>query len=96
MVTSTGKRCTIYGIEKGGIEFLQFIDMQLNAVNITAFTLCQVIHADIATRNVLLLRKDCVKRTDFGLSRRLNDYSNYVKQHQVSRNGLTPIKPMKE
>ncbi|CAL8095589.1 unnamed protein product [Orchesella dallaii] len=42
----------------------------------------KVIHADLATRNVLLLNKECAKITDFGLSRRLYDYSSYVKRHQ--------------
>ncbi|ODM96773.1 Vascular endothelial growth factor receptor 3 [Orchesella cincta] len=42
----------------------------------------KVIHADLATRNVLLLTKTCAKVTDFGLSRRLYDYSNYVKKQQ--------------
>lgn len=41
-----------------------------------------VVHADLATRNVLLnLRKEA-KLCDFGLSRRLYSYTSYVKKHQ--------------
>ncbi len=41
-----------------------------------------VVHADLATRNVLLnLRKEA-KICDFGLSRRMYNYTNYVKHHQ--------------
>ena len=39
----------------------------------------KVIHSDLATRNVLLASLDCVKLTDFGLSRRLYDNYTYIK-----------------
>jgi hypothetical protein len=42
----------------------------------------KVIHGDLATRNVLLSERGCCKITDFGLSRKLYDYANYVKTNQ--------------
>lgn len=41
-----------------------------------------VVHADLATRNVLLNQHKEVKLCDFGLSRRMLNYSNYVKTGQ--------------
>lgn len=41
-----------------------------------------VVHADLSTRNVLLASDKTAKITDFGLSRRLYDYTNYVKKQQ--------------
>ena len=46
----------------------------------------QVIHGDLAARNILLSEQLEVKIGDFGLSRQLIDYSNYVKKTQVRRN----------
>lgn len=43
-----------------------------------------VIHADVATRNVLLYSENHAKLTDFGLSRRLYEHSIYLKKHEVS------------
>ncbi|CAG7722034.1 unnamed protein product [Allacma fusca] len=43
----------------------------------------RVIHGDLATRNVLLYSENHVKITDFGLSRQLLNYDNYVKQSQT-------------
>ncbi|CAG7731176.1 unnamed protein product [Allacma fusca] len=42
----------------------------------------KVIHADLAARNLLLYDKTTIKITDFGLARKLYDYTNYVKKHQ--------------
>lgn len=39
----------------------------------------QVVHADLATRNVLLTSKKHAKICDFGMSRRLYNYSEYLK-----------------
>lgn len=41
-----------------------------------------VIHADLSTRNVLLTSEETAKITDFGLSRRLYEYTDYVKKQQ--------------
>ncbi|CAG7720044.1 unnamed protein product, partial [Allacma fusca] len=43
----------------------------------------RVIHGDLATRNVLLYSENHIKITDFGLSRQLLNYDNYVKQSQT-------------
>ena len=50
--------------------------------------LCQVIHGDLAARNILLSEQMEVKIGDFGLSRQLIDYSNYVKKTQVCKNSI--------
>ncbi|ODM88632.1 Macrophage colony-stimulating factor 1 receptor 1 [Orchesella cincta] len=41
-----------------------------------------VVHADLATRNVLLTHDRKAKVSDFGLSRRMYEYSMYVKSQQ--------------
>lgn len=41
-----------------------------------------VVHADLATRNVLLDKFKVAKICDFGLSRRMDNYENYVKTNQ--------------
>jgi len=43
----------------------------------------KVIHGDLAARNLLLDQDKTVRITDFGLSRQLYDYSDYVKKNQV-------------
>jgi len=42
----------------------------------------EVVHGDLAARNVLISRSGEAKITDFGLSRKLYSYSGYVKQKQ--------------
>jgi tRNA A-37 threonylcarbamoyl transferase component Bud32 len=43
-----------------------------------------VIHGDLAARNVLLAYGRIAKITDFGLSRKLYQYTNYVSKQDVS------------
>jgi len=43
----------------------------------------KVIHGDLAARNVLLTDNLQAKIGDFGLSRQLYEYTNYVKKNQV-------------
>ncbi|CAG7728821.1 unnamed protein product [Allacma fusca] len=43
----------------------------------------KVIHGDLATRNVLVFPNNVVKITDFGLSRKLYECGNYVKEKQA-------------
>jgi serine/threonine protein kinase len=42
-----------------------------------------VIHGDLAARNILLTSALQVKITDFGLSKQLYDYTNYVRKQQA-------------
>lgn len=42
----------------------------------------KVVHADLASRNVLVNENRVCKITDFGLSRQLFDYTQYVKKQQ--------------
>jgi len=39
-------------------------------------------HGDLAARNVLVADDDTIRLTDFGLSRRLYEYTSYVKASQ--------------
>lgn len=49
----------------------------------------QVIHGDLAARNVLLTKDKQIKISDFGLSRQLyKNYSTYVKTKNV---GINPF-----
>jgi len=41
-----------------------------------------VIHGDLATRNVLVATDYSIRISDFGLSRRLYEYTKYVKKSQ--------------
>ena len=43
----------------------------------------KVLHGDLAARNVLLADGGIVKVADFGLSRKLYNDANYMKQNQV-------------
>jgi len=47
------------------------------------FVFFQVLHGDLAARNVLLADDGVVKVADFGLSRQLYQDENYMKQSQV-------------
>ncbi|XP_035709602.1 uncharacterized protein LOC118436188 [Folsomia candida] len=47
----------------------------------------KIIHGDLATRNVFLSDELVVKIGDFGLSRQLLNYSNYIKNQEVNACG---------
>lgn len=49
----------------------------------TIIILGQVLHGDLATRNVLLALDKTAKISDFGLSRLLLDSKNYTKKSRV-------------
>ena len=55
----------------------------------------QVLHGDLAARNVLLADDGVVKVADFGLARQLYTDENYMKQSQVniacSTNSAAPV-----
>ena len=59
----------------------QFISSRINCV--IAYCFFQVLHGDLAARNVLLADGGVVKVADFGLSRQLYQDENYMKQSQV-------------
>lgn len=42
----------------------------------------KVVHADLAARNILLSSSKIAKVSDFGVSRKLYNYSQYVKKQQ--------------
>lgn len=72
-----------YQIAKG-MDYLS--NKQVNNVNMKIVTLVsynsyrfQVIHGDLATRNILLDENKSAKICDFGLSRRLHNYKVYMK-----------------
>ena len=47
------------------------------------FPILQVLHGDLAARNVLLADNGVVKVSDFGMSRKMYYESNYEKKGQV-------------
>jgi len=51
----------------------------------------QVVHGDLATRNILLTAKKVAKITDFGLARQLYSYSVYVKKQNVRNDFIYQI-----
>lgn len=51
-------------------------------------SLSQVIHGDLAARNVLLADNSVAKIADFGLSRKVYQDSNYKKKSEVCVNCL--------
>lgn len=68
-----------------GVKILQFIErLGLFKLGIYSFIFYQVIHGDLAARNVLLTASLDVKIADFGLSRHLYKYSSYIKNSNVS------------
>jgi serine/threonine protein kinase len=73
-----------------GMEYLieKQVSQQCSLHNIITYKLIveilQVIHGDLATRNVLLYDNNNIKICDFGLSRKLYTYSVYKKSKQVS------------
>lgn len=80
--------CSLYAneIELTEKPEITFMDMTRWAHDIACgmeYLGCKhVVHADLSTRNVLLTADKTAKITDFGLSRRLYDYTNYVKKQQ--------------
>ena len=59
----------------------QFISSRINCV--IAYYFFQVLHGDLAARNVLLADDNVVKVADFGLAGKLYNDSNYKKQSRV-------------
>ncbi len=63
------------------ITFTQMVQWSYEiACGMEYLTCKNVIHGDLAARNVLLTTKRIAKITDFGLSRRLYDYTSYIKK----------------
>lgn len=55
-----------------------------------AYLVFQIVHGDLAARNVLVFEDNIVKVTDFGLSKQLYAASEYVLKRQV-RNRIAVI-----
>src|SRR5688572_10574473 len=66
-----------------GLSTANLVDWALQIANgMTHMEEKKVIHADLATRNVLLYENGVAKITDFGLSRQLYAYTTYLKKEQ--------------
>lgn len=65
------------------VSQIDFINTSFSLSNsVTRIFYTQVVHADLASRNCLVDYNGNVKITDFGLSRQLFDYTQYVKKQQ--------------
>ena len=52
-------------------------------IDANVFSLRQIVHGDLAARNILVFKDNVVKITDFGLSKQLYANSEYFIKRQV-------------
>ena len=64
------------------IDLMQWAEQIANGMAYLAEK--SVVHADLATRNVLLTENKVAKVSDFGLSKKLYESGNYVKKSKVT------------